>query len=93
MIRKTNEEYEQFHNFMKDLFDRVYLPIHKRNEHMPKDLSQDDIAYKEKVKAYTSYKIGRKISKNNLLYTEEEIEDGIFFVKSTGVLRIITKWV
>ena len=26
-------------------------------------------------------------------YTDEEIDDGVFFVKSNAVLRIITKWV
>jgi hypothetical protein len=55
--------------------------------------SLEDITSKGKVKAYTKYLIGRKISKNTSKYTDEEIEDGIFFVKSSGVLRIITKWV
>ena len=27
------------------------------------------------------------------MYTEEEIADGVFFVKSHAVLRIVTKWV
>jgi hypothetical protein len=49
--------------------------------------------YREKVKSYTSYLVGRKIPKNTLLYTEEEIADGVFFVKSHAVLRIVTKWV
>ena len=45
------------------------------------------------MKGYTKYLIGRKIPKNTLPYTDEEIDDGIFFVKSNAVLRIITKWV
>ena len=37
--------------------------------------------------------IGRKISKNTPKYSAPEIENGVFFVKSTSILRIITKWV
>lgn len=49
--------------------------------------------YRDKVKSYTKFLIGRKISKNIAKYTDEEIKDGIFFVKSSATLRIITKWV
>ena len=49
--------------------------------------------YRDKVKSYTKFLIGRKISKNIAKYTDEEIKDGIFVVKSSATLRIITKWV
>lgn len=49
--------------------------------------------YFEKVKSYTKFLIGRKISKNTPRYAEAEIQNGIFFAKSPSVLRIITKWV
>lgn len=48
--------------------------------------------YASAVKEYTSYAIGRKISKNTLLYTEEEIESGHLNIKNPAILRILTKW-
>lgn len=49
--------------------------------------------HKEIVKKYTSYKIGQKLDPNTELYTDNEIAEGIFKVKSTAVLRVITKWI
>lgn len=49
--------------------------------------------YREKVKRYTNFLIGRKISKNVPTYTREEINNGVFAPKSPAILRIITKWV
>ena len=46
----------------------------------------------EKVKKYTKYLIGTKIPRNTPKYTEEEIENGIFFIKSSAILRVISKW-
>lgn len=34
-------------------------------------MKQDDYLYRDKVKSYTKYLIGRKIPKNTSLYTEE----------------------
>lgn len=48
--------------------------------------------YKEQVKEYTHYAIGRKISKNIQTYTEEEITSGHLTIKSPSILRILTKW-
>lgn len=100
MIDKTNEDFDNFFRFMRNTFEEVFLPIHKRRNPNDADpqpnsyqMQHDDLVYKDKVKSYTKYLIGRKISKNTAKYTDEEIEDGIFFVKSSGVLRIITKWV
>jgi hypothetical protein len=36
--------------------------------------------------------IGRKISENTPLYTEEEIKSGYLSIKSPAILRILTKW-
>ena len=44
------------------------------------------------VKQYTSYLIGRKISENTPMYTEEEIKSGYLSIKSPAILRILTKW-
>ncbi len=49
--------------------------------------------HKEIVKKYTSFKIGQKLDSNTELYTDNEIAEGIFKVKSTAVLRVITKWI
>ena len=51
-----------------------------------------DSQYREKVKSYSSYLIGRKIPKNTPRYTKNEIQYGVFFVKAPSILRIITKW-
>ena len=48
--------------------------------------------YKEKVKEYTEFLIGRKISENTPQYTEEEIENKNMKIKSPAILRILTKW-
>lgn len=48
--------------------------------------------YKEKVKAYTNYLIGRKVSENVDLFNEGEIENEHLVVKHPSILRILTKW-
>lgn len=80
------------------MFEEIFVPYKKRKMEQSKatdndDMSTEDINYYEKVKAYTKFVIGRKINKNTPRYTNPEIENGIFFVKSTSILRIITKWV
>lgn len=42
---------------------------------------------------YTSYKIGTKINPNTELFTDADIKAGYFEVKSTSILRILTKWI
>ena len=58
--------------------------------------SIDDIKteeeYEKKVKKYTSFLIGRKISQNTELFTEEQINSKIITIKSPTILRIMTKW-
>ncbi len=57
------------------------------------NVNSSESQYREKVKAYSSYAIGRKIPKNTPKYTDMEIQYGVFFVKAPSILRIITKWV
>ncbi len=78
MIDKTNDDYEHFFRFMRNTFEEIYLPIHKRKHPSDSDaqpnsyqMQHDDLIYKEKVKSYTKYLIGRKISKNTAKYTDE----------------------
>ncbi len=42
---------------------------------------------------YSSYKMGTKLNPNTELFTESEIKAGFFDVKSTAILRILTKWI
>lgn len=78
---------------MSGLFGEIFLLIEKRGlEDRGKETNEDQL-YFEKVKSYTKYLIGRKVNKNTPLYSEPEIQNGVFFVKSPSVLRIITKWV
>ena len=62
--------------------------------HIEKKLHADSNKekYEEKVKAYTNYLIGRKISENAVPYTEEEINSKNLVIKSPAILRILTKW-
>lgn len=63
---------------MKETFEEIYLPINKRKKFGSvsqrnidlRDLSNDDVIYKDKVKSYTKYLIGRKISKNTAKFTD-----------------------
>jgi hypothetical protein len=48
--------------------------------------------YAAEVKEYTHYAIGRKLSKNIPLYSEEEISSGHLTIKHPATLRILTKW-
>jgi hypothetical protein len=48
--------------------------------------------YANRVKEYTSYAIGRKISKNTPAFSEEEIKSGHLNIKNSAILRILTKW-
>jgi len=78
---------------MTNIFSRIYIPKDKRKNIKIMDSQNNiDFQYREKVKAYSYYLIGRKIPKNTPKYTEDEIKSGIFFVKSPAILRIITKW-
>lgn len=78
MIDRTNEEFDEFLKFMKDTFEEIFLPINRRRKfgivsqqtidiH---DLSRDDVMYRDKVKAYTKYLIGRKVSKNTAKFSD-----------------------
>ena len=49
--------------------------------------------YSEKVKSFTKYKIGRKISQNVPKYTEREIETGKMVIRDKSVARILSKWI
>jgi hypothetical protein len=51
-----------------------------------------DEVYEQKVKTYTSFLIGRKISQNTDFFTEEQINSKIITIKSPAILRILTKW-
>jgi hypothetical protein len=83
---------------MSSIFENIYLPKDKRKVdnyfELTHDITDSTLAqYREKVKAYSSYAIGRKIPKNTPKYTDFDIQCGVFFVKAPSILRIITKWV
>lgn len=44
------------------------------------------------MKKYTSYLIGQKINPNTEIYKDYEISQGYFMVKSTAILRVLSKW-
>jgi hypothetical protein len=52
MIDKTNEDYDNFFTFMRNTFEEVFIPIHKRknidevNDNNVKDILHDDLVYK-----------------------------------------------
>ena len=46
----------------------------------------------QKVKEYTNYKIGRKISENTHHYTKAEKMGKNLVIKNSAILRLLTKW-
>ena len=78
---------------MSEIFNEIFVPIQKRKIEEQVEETHEDQIYYEKVKSYTKVLIGRKISKNTPKYSEPEIQNGVFFVKSPAILRIIAKWV
>jgi hypothetical protein len=48
--------------------------------------------YKQKVKAYTSFLIGRKISQNTEPFTDDQINSKSITIENPAILRILTKW-
>ena len=65
----------------------------KEKETMMKDKSQKEKEeYAEKVKEFTFFQIGRKLSKNTKKFNKEEIEEGKLEINDSALLRILTKW-
>ena len=57
-----------------------------------KDENTPEKEYEEKVKSYTGYVIGQKISKNVPKMTEDEIQSQSMQISSSSILRIMIKW-
>lgn len=64
---------------MAGIFEQIYLPKDKRNSGLntsstglanQEELNRELHQYREKVKSYSSYLIGRKIQKNTPKYTD-----------------------
>lgn len=47
--------------------------------------------YREKVQLYTSYQIGQKLN-DSRLYTQQDIESSNLQLKSSAMMRVLTKW-
>ena len=52
----------------------------------------EDKEYMEKVKGYTMFATDRKLSGNISTFEEEEIENGKIDLKSSALIRVVTKW-
>jgi hypothetical protein len=65
-------------------------PFSKAKDNLDNDGQKRE--YREKVKQYTSYLIGRKVNENVSPFSEEEVEAKGIEIKSTAILRILTKW-
>lgn len=74
---------------MKNLTEVERKEMIAKNDHTE---GSNKEKYTAQVKEYTHYAIGRKISKNVPIYSEEEITSGHLIIKSPSILRIITKW-
>ena len=48
--------------------------------------------YQQKVKSYTSYQIGQKLSKNFKPFSDLEIESGNLTLRNAEIIRVLTKW-
>jgi len=72
--------------------DSVTMSQEVKNNEISKLSHSNNEKYAAMVKDYTAYVIGRKISKNIEIYSEEEINGGHLMIKSPAILRILTKW-
>jgi hypothetical protein len=89
--------YENFYDFMQKSFEQIESRdwmdgnvSSNKSEELGKKV--EDEKYRARVKAYTSWVIGRKISENVSQYSEAEISSMHMMIKSPAVLRILTKW-
>jgi hypothetical protein len=73
---------------MSSLFEKVEDPAWMQDD-IKSEVEKE--RYKNKVKEYTSFQIGRKVSENTPNFTEKEIKGGNLNIKSSAILRIMTK--
>ena len=55
-------------------------------------MTKDQIKYAEKVKSYSKYLIGRKLSKNVQTFSQKQIEEENLDSNNSALMRILTKW-
>jgi hypothetical protein len=48
--------------------------------------------YRDKVKSYTSYSIGKKLPESTRPFTDDEVASHNISVENPQVLRLISKW-
>ena len=65
---------------------------HELKEGKEEEMNKDRIKYAEKVKSYTKYLIGRKLSKNVRSFSPMQIEEGNLDSSNSALMRILTKW-
>ena len=56
------------------------------------EVSKEALRYAEKVKEYSKYLIGQKLSKNIEPFSSKQIQEGDIEVGNAALMRILTKW-
>ena len=57
-----------------------------------KEINREQKKYAEKVKSYSKYLIGRKLSKNIQSFSSVQVEEGNIISDNSALMRILTKW-
>ena len=82
-------------DFVTDRCVRAKSAIPQPQEYPMKDsskLRQEKERYRNRVKEYTHYAIGRKVPESYQPYSNKDIEATNLAIRSPAVLRILTKW-
>jgi hypothetical protein len=65
---------------------------YKRENTSPRMREREKEKYKEKVQAYSSYRVGRKLPESTRQFSNEEIASHNIKIENPQVLRILMKW-
>ena len=63
-----------------------------KNAEVKEEPTKEQIKYAEKVKSYSKYLIGRKLSKNVQPFSKSQIEEENLTTENSALMRILTKW-
>ena len=76
------------------IFEKNSLKVieEKKEKKEQQEMGKEKVKYAEKVKSYSKYLIGRKLSKNLQPYSKAEMEEENLTTDNSALMRILTKW-
>ena len=96
--KQKEDKIKYYRKCDKEKFKFVQKGKEQNKEHsqiinlLKKVTELEDKEYMEKVKGYTIFATDRKLSKNISTFEEEEIKNGKIDLKSSALIRVVTKW-